>query len=341
MKAALYFNNSDLRISEFPYPEFSEKEVVVRIEACGICGSDLMEWYRKDKVPLVLGHEISGIIDKKGEKVKKFMKGDRVVIAHHVPCGKCHYCIYGHETVCETLMKTNIYPGGFSQFAKIPEINVEKGLFLIPEGVSMEEATFAEPLGCVLRAQGKLGVKPGNSMVIIGSGISGILHIQMAKLYGAGPIIASDLSEWKMSQALRFGADYALHPEELEKEIRKILNGELADTVVISASSKSAMELAFKLVNRAGKILFFAPAEPDEKIMLPINDIFWRKDILITSSYAASPHEYSLALRLIQLKKVNVKDMITHVFSLMEIQKGFELMSKSENSLKIIIKPND
>ncbi len=323
MKAALYFNNSDLRISEFPYPDFSEVEVVVRIEACGICGSDLMEWYRKDKVPLVLGHEISGIIDKKGEKVKKFKKGDRVVIAHHVPCGKCHYCIYGHETVCETLMKTNIYPGGFAQFAKIPEINVEKGLFLIPEGVSLEEATFAEPLGCVLRAQAKLGIKPGNSMVIIGSGISGILHIQMAKLYGAGPIIASDLSEWKMSQALQFGADHAIHPEEIEREIRKILNGELADIVVISASSKSAIELAFKLVNRAGKILFFAPAEPDAKIMLLINDIFWRKDTLITSSYAASPHEYSLALRLIQLKKVNVKDMITHVFGLMEIQKGF------------------
>ncbi len=341
MKVALYYSNSDLRISDIPYPEISEREVVVKIEACGICGSDLMEWYRKDRVPLVLGHEIAGIIDKAGKEVKDFEEGDKVVVAHHVPCGKCHYCINGNETVCETLRKTNIYPGGFSQFTRIPEINVEKGLFEIPDGLSFESSTFAEPLGCVMRAQRKLGIMPGNSIVVIGSGISGILHIQMAKLYGAGPIIASDINEWRMEKALKFGADYVFHPDELEKGIKAILKDALADVVILCASSISAIELSFKIINRAGKILFFAPSEPGAKISIPINELFWRNDVLLTTSYAASPSDYSLALRLIHLGKINVKDMITHVFGIDDIQKGFDLMGKGENSLKVIIKPNE
>jgi len=339
MKVALYYSNSDIRISEVPYPDFSDRELVVRIEACGICGSDLMEWYRKDRVPLVLGHEIAGVVDKVGREVKNFKEGDRVIVAHHVPCGKCHYCIYGNETVCETLRKTNIYPGGFSQFARIPEINVEKGLFLIPEDLSFEEATFSEPLGCVLRAQRKIGIMPGNSVVVIGSGISGILHIQMARLYGAGPIIASDISEGRMFLASKFGADFTFHPDELEKGVKKVLGGELADIVILCASSISAFDLSLRIINRAGKILLFAPSEPGSKISISINDLFWRNDTLITTSYAASPFDYSLALRLIHLKKVNVKEMITHVLGIDEIQEGFDLMGKGE-SLKVIIKPN-
>ncbi len=341
MKVALYYSNSDLRISEIPYPEISDREVVVKIEACGICGSDLMEWYRKDRIPLVLGHEIAGIVHKVGREVEDFKEGDRVVVAHHVPCGKCHYCIKGNETVCETLRKTNIYPGGFSQFARIPEINVKKGLFKIPEEVSFESATFAEPLGCVLRAQRKLGIMPGNSVVVIGSGISGILHIQMAKLFGAGPIIASDINERRMEQALKFGADQVFYPHELEKGVRSTLKNELADVVILCASSISAIELSFKIINRAGKILFFAPSEPEAKISISINEVFWRNDTLLTTSYAASPSDYFIALRLIHLEKVNVKDMITHVLGIDEIQRGFDLMSKPEGSLKVIIKPNE
>lgn len=340
MKIALYYSNSDIRISEIPYPDFSERELVVKIKACGICGSDLMEWYRKDRVPLVLGHEVAGVVDKVGKEVKDFKEGDRIIVAHHVPCGKCHYCIFGNETVCETLRKTNIYPGGFSQFARIPEMNVEKGLFLIPVDLSFEEATFAEPVGCVLRAQRKLRIMPGNSVVVIGSGISGILHIQLAKLFGAGPIIASDINEWRMELAIRFGADFAFYPEELQNGIRKALGGELADIVILCASSISAFELSLKIVNRAGRILFFAPSEPGSKLSISINDLFWRNDTLITTSYAASPSDYSLALKLVHLKKVNVKDMITHVFGIDEIQKGFTLMSKQKGVLKVIIKPN-
>lgn len=339
MKVAFYYSNNDLRIAEVPFPDFSDREVIVKIEACGICGSDLMEWYRKDRVPLVLGHEIAGVVDRVGREVKDYKEGDRVVVAHHVPCGRCHYCINGNETVCETLRKTNIYPGGFSQFARIPEINVEKGLFKIPEDLSFEFATFAEPLGCVLRAQRKLGIKPGNNVIVIGAGISGILHIQMAKLFGAGPIIASDINEWRMEQALKFGADYVFHPEKLEKEIRKIMSSELADIVIICVSATSAIELSFKIINRAGKILFFAPSEPGAKISVSINELFWRNDTVLTTSYAASPADYSIALRLIHLGKVNVKDMITHTFGLDEIQKGFNTMEKGEG-LKVIIKPN-
>ncbi len=144
-----------------------------------------------------------------------------------------------------------------------------------------------------------------------------------------------------MELASRFGADFTFYPKELQNGIKKVLGNELADIVILCASSVSAFELSLEIINRAGKILFFAPSEPGAKLSIPINDLFWRNDTLITTSYAASPSDYSLALKLIHLKKVNVKDMITHVLEIDEIQKGFALMSKQEGSLKVIIKPNE
>ena len=154
MRVAVWYNNKDVRVEERPVPQIGPGEILVRIEASGICGSDVMEWYRKDKVPLVLGHEVAGVIEKIGTEVTDYKVGDRVAVTHHVPCFSCHYCKGGHETVCETLQRgTHFYPGGFAEYVRVPAVNVQYGTFPIPEGVSFEEASFTEPLACVLRGQ--------------------------------------------------------------------------------------------------------------------------------------------------------------------------------------------
>lgn len=150
MLAAFYYNNKDVRIQELPIPTINDEEVLFKVMASGICGSDVIEWYRVPKAPLVLGHEATGIITQVGNKVKGVQIGDRVFVSHHVPCNQCRYCQRGNHTACHTLHTTNYYPGGFAQYIRVPKINVSFGIYKLPDTMSFEEGTFIEPLACVL-----------------------------------------------------------------------------------------------------------------------------------------------------------------------------------------------
>lgn len=341
MRVAMYYSNNDVRLEEMPLPEVGPGEILVRVMASGICGSDVMEWYRIGRVPLVLGHEIAGTIEKIGEGVKDFKKGDRIAVSHHVPCNKCHYCLSGHETACDTLHKTNFYPGGFAEFVRVPAINIEQGgAYLLPEDVSFEEATFIEPLACVIRGQRLSGVKKGRSVLVIGSGISGLLHIQYARTLGAKSVVATDISQYRLDAAKRFGADSIFNGREYSPEKLKSINGGLlADVVILCAGAKSAVEQALASVERGGTVLFFAAAEKDLTLPKSINDIFWRTEVTLTSSYAATPKEHIETLEVIRARKVNVKDMITHRFGLAQAGKGFMLVADAKDSIKVIIEP--
>jgi L-iditol 2-dehydrogenase len=197
MRVAMWYNNRDVRVEEMPVPEIGPGELLLRIEASGICGSDVMEWYRLDRAPLVLGHEIGGQVVAVGKGVKGFREGDRVSAAHHVPCNTCYYCLRGHHTMCDTLRQTNFDPGGFAEYVRVPAINVDRGVFRLPEEMSYEEATFIEPLACVLRGQRVANMPPGSSVLVIGSGIAGLLHLQLARALGAGRIMATDINEFR------------------------------------------------------------------------------------------------------------------------------------------------
>ncbi len=340
MRVAMYYSNNDIRIEEMPKPKIGRGELLIRVEASGICGSDVMEWYRINRTPLVLGHEIAGTIEELGEGVKIYKKGDRVACAHHVPCGRCHYCLAGHETVCDTLRKTNFDPGGFCEYLRLPKINVDYGVLPLPDSVSFEEATFIEPLACVIRGQRLAGMKPGISILVVGSGIAGLLHIHLARVRGASRIISTDISDYRLRLAKQFGADISINAKEYSAEMLRSLNqGRLADLVIVTAGSPSAIQQALESVERGGTILFFAPTDKDRKIPLPFNDLFWRTEISLTSSYAGSPADYKEALDLITSKKLNISDMITHRLSLSETGRGFKLVVEAQESIKVIIYP--
>jgi L-iditol 2-dehydrogenase len=340
MRVAVWYNNNDVRIEDRPIPHISPGEMLVRIIASGICGSDVMEWYRLDRAPLVLGHEIAGEVVQIGEGVKTHKVGDRVAVAHHVPCNTCHYCLNGNPTVCETLRKTNFDPGGFAEYVRLPAINVDRGVFLLPEAVSWEEATFVEPLACVLRGQRRARLQPGQSVLVIGSGISGLLHIMLARALGAGNITAVDVNDYRLKAAGRLGAESVFKAGELSPEhLREVNGGCLADLVILCTGAVTAVDQALASVERGGTVLFFAPTGPGVNLPLSINNVFWRNDVTLTTSYAGSPADYSAALKLIQARRLPVKEMITHRLGLAETGLGFKLVAWAGESLKVIIEP--
>jgi L-iditol 2-dehydrogenase len=338
MKVAVYYSNDDIRIKERTTPSISDGEILVKMRASGICGTDIMQWYRIKKAPRVLGHEMAGEIFAIGSNVEGFKKGDRVFVSHHVPCYKCHYCVQGKFTACESLHTGNYDPGGFSEFIRVPEENVRYGTFLLPERVTFEDAAMIEPLGCAIAGQNQLGLKEGQTVLIIGSGVSGILHIQLAKIKKA-KVIATDINRYRLDKAVEFGADYAIDASKYSvNELKNVNDNRLADVVIVCTAAKQAIDNALSSVDRKGKILFFAVPETD--INIP-SQRFWRDEITVTFSYGASSDDLQEAIKLIDSGRVNVRKMITHRISLSAISQGFKLASEAKTSLKVVIVPDN
>jgi len=324
MKVAVYHNNNDIRIEERPKPKISDGEILVKMKTSGICGTDVMEWYRIKKAPYVPGHEIAGeIVESKSDK---FKVGQRVFVSHHVPCNECKYCLEGNHTACETLHKGNYDPGGFSEFVRVPKINVERGTYLLPENVSYEEGTMIEPLACVVRALKLINIKKNHTVLVLGCGISGLINIQLAKLTGA-KVIATDINGYRLKKAKEFGADEVIDVSKEKINLK-------AERIIICIGADKAVMQAFKCIDRKGTILFFAI--PSKNIEIPTVD-FWRNEITITSSYGAAPADLEESLDLIANKKVNIKDMITHKLPLEKIQEGFKIVTDAKESLKVIL----
>lgn len=339
MRVAIYYNNNDVRLEEVPTPKINAGELLVKVIASGLCGSDVMEWYRTKKAPLVLGHEITGEVVKVGEGVKNHPVGERVFVSHHVPCNACHYCLSDHHTACETLHTTNYDPGGFAQYIRVPKINVESGVYPLPDNVSFADGTFVEPLACVVRGQRLAYLKPNQTVLIMGSGISGLLHLKLARASGVKRIIATDINDYRLQKASQFGATATIYAQEdVPSRLRELNEGRLADLVIVCAGAPQALNQALECGERGSTILFFAVAEPGFRLLVPINN-FWRNEMTIMTSYGASPADLKEALDLIGSGKVVVGDMITHRLSLAEIAKGFKLTAEAKESLKVIIEP--
>jgi L-iditol 2-dehydrogenase len=340
MKVAMYYNNNDVRIEEMPIPAINDDELLIKVHTSGICGSDVMEWYRIKKAPIVLGHEIGGVIVKTGKKVKDFSIGDRVFVSHHVPCNDCSFCMEDRHTLCDTLHSTNFYPGGFSEYIKIPKINVEFGVFKLPHEISYEESVFIEPLACVVRGMRISEMRPNKTVLVLGSGIAGLIHIKLAKLFGAKKIISTDINEYRLKVARKIGADYAINAKnDVVEELKKINEGNLADFVFLCVGVNSAVNTALESVNPGGTIMFFAPTEPGLKIPFPLFDL-WNKEIKMVSTYAGAPRDINEAIDLIKEKKIRVDDLISHRLPLSKTAEGFKLVNKAADAIKVIIKPH-
>lgn len=339
MRVAMYYNNRDVRLEEMARPAIGPGELLVRIRASGICGTDVMEWYRVQKAPLVLGHEIAGEVVGVGEGIESYRIGDRVFVSHHVSCNRCRYCLSGHHSVCDMLRQTHFDPGGFAEYIRVPKINVELGTFRLPDEMSFEQGSFIEPLACVIRGQRWARIEPGQSVLVIGSGISGVLHVQLARERGAALVVATDVNDYRLRAAERLGAGLALHAsEDVPARVREVNEGRLADLVIVCAGAVAAAEQAIRSVERGGTLLFFAPTAAGVNVPIPLFD-FWRNEVTVTTSYAASSQEITEAIDLIRTRRVRVEEMITHRLGLAEAGLGFQLVASAQDSLKVIIDP--
>jgi L-iditol 2-dehydrogenase len=321
-----------------PTPEIGEDEVLVEMKACGICGSDLMEWYLKIRAPLVLGHEPAGIIAKKGNRVKGFDVGDRVFVHHHVACLKCYYCLHGDYTLCEQFHGTNIKPGGFAEYFKVPAPNLQIDTLKIPDSLFFDEATLIEPVGCCLKALKECNIQRGDSVAIIGAGATGIIHTALSKVYGASKTIVSDLIDYRLEMAKRFGADVVVNPknEDLGEVVKGETDGRGADIAVVTAPSLEAYEAGLAVCRKGGKLCVFAPTKPNEYLQISPKELFF-SEIQIVPSYSTSHLETRAALELITSGKLRVKDLITHRFRLDDIAEAFKTALESKESLKVIV----
>ncbi len=338
MKAAVYHSNEDIRIVEMPVPEPGPGEMLVRVVSSGICGSDVMEWYRAPKAPLVLGHEIAGTVERTGDGVE-FKRGDRVFAAHHVPCGACRYCSAGMESLCDTLRNTNFDPGGFAEFVRLPAVNVEKGTFRLPQTISFDEGAFIEPLACVSRSVRLSGFGDGMTALVIGSGISGLLHIKLLRALGAAKVVATDIDRARVEAASRIGADSALDAEVSTREaLAEAGGGRLFDTVFVCAGAPEAALKGIGSADRGGTVMLFAPLRPGEEIPIPLFDL-WRDQITLRSTYAGCPVDSRDAIELLSSGKIEVKDLITHILPLESAAEGFRLVAAGGEAIKVIIRP--
>lgn len=338
MKAAMYYSREDVRIEEMPIPEIDKEEVLVEMKACGICGSDLMDWYLRARAPLVLGHEPTGIIVKKGDKVKGFELGDRVFVHHHVACLNCYYCLNGDYTLCEQFHKTNIKPGGFAEYFKVPAPNLKMDTLKIPESISFEEATFTEPIGCCLRALKKCGIKEGDSVAIVGSGVTGIIHAALSKIFKASKTLVGDIVDYRLSMAKRFGADVVVNSgkEDFAAVIKAETDGRGADIVVVTAPNIEAYMAGLNACRKGGKLCVFAPTEPRKYLQISPKELFF-SEVQIIPSYSTSHLETKMALKLLESGKINVKKLITHRFKLENTAEAFKTALENKQSLKVII----
>jgi L-iditol 2-dehydrogenase len=334
MKAAVYHAPGDVRIEELERPRPGPGELLVEMRACGICGSDLLDWYIEPRAPVVLGHEPVGVVVETGAALDGPLPevGTRVFAHHHVPCGRCERCLRGRETLCETFKKTRIHPGGFSEYILVPAPNVALDVLAVPDAVSDPAATVIEPLACVVRGQRRAGVSPDMRLLVVGGGQIGLLNAQAAVAAGARVAVAEPLSE-RRALASRLGA------RGVEPDAAAVLGAlEGRPTVaLICTGADAAWTLALDAIDAGGIVQLFAPASPGATRSFDANDLFFR-ELEVQASYSAGPGDTRAALELIESGAVQPETLITHRFALEETANALEAARRRE-AVKAIVTP--
>jgi L-iditol 2-dehydrogenase len=339
MLAVEYHSNDDVRIVELPAPEIGPGELLVRLRACGLCASDVMEWYMKPRAPICPGHEPAGVVVAVGEGVELFSVGQRVFVHHHVPCMVCHFCQRGSFSQCLTFRATRLYPGGLAEYMRVPALNVQLDVLPLPDELSFVAATLIEPLACCVRGINRATIQPGDSVLVLGAGSNGLMLAQLAQQRGAARVMIVDPIAYRRQRALHAGIDHALNPQAespLPEQIYLVNDGRKPDIVLVTPSSISAMKQGLELVGPGGTVLLFAPPSPAEELPITPNSLFFQ-EVSLRTSYSAGPYETRLALDLLHTGRIRAETVITHRFALKDAAQAFQLVAKPGDALKVVI----
>lgn len=339
MKVAKLYSFNDIRIEDIPVPEVGPGEALIKVKASGICSGDVMQWYIDKKAPLVLGHEPAGEIVKVGSDVSSFKEGDRVFVHHHAPCMECIFCIRGDHVQCEEWKASKIVPGGIAEYILIPEGNLKNDTLRIPGNLTYEDAVLIEPLACVVKSYKRSGIKTGDTVLVIGLGVMGVMHILMAQDFGAGSVIGADMVEYRLGRAKELGADYVINVqiENVRDAVFDRTDGRGAEIVIVGPNSVDAIRDGLQCVSPGGTVMLFTPAKPDEYLTINPNELYF-KDINIITSYSCGPDDTRQSLEYIKRGLVTAEKLVTHRFSINETDKAYRTVAEARDSLKVIVK---
>ncbi len=340
MKTASVKEPSIISVDETEEPTLGSGDILVQMHACGICGSDVEKVFGQYGQPSMrLGHEPAGVVLDVGSDVTKFKKGDRVFTHHHVPCYDCHLCFHGNETMCQKYSETNLSPCGLSEKYVVPAWNVAHGGVLkISDSLSFEEAAMIEPLACCIRAWNKFRFQAGDSIAIFGVGPTGMMHLMLAQMNVFTKIFCFDVNNFRLNFAKKFNVTESINSMD-EGRKQKILDhteNRGVDLAIVATSSMNALEDAIDMVRKGGVVMMFGVPSKGAKLDLDMAKIY-SKEITLVTSYAASDNDTKDALKLIESYQIDVKQLITHTYPIVDSQKAFDHAHSGDNAMKIII----
>jgi L-iditol 2-dehydrogenase len=345
MKVARLHAPGDLRVEDIPAPVAGPGELTIRVRSCSTCGTDAKIFHHGHhhiSLPRVLGHEIAGEVTEVGSGVEGWSPGDRVQIIAAIPCGICHYCRRGQETVCEDLESMGYqYDGGFAEFMRVPRKVLDRdGVNRIPDHVPFESASLTEPLACVLNGQEIAGVGEGDVVVILGAGPIGCLHIRLARARGAETVILADINRGRLDLAARAQPDAIIESgkEDAVDAVRKLTDGRGADVVITATGAGQAQEQALEMAARRGRISLFGGLPRDNPIIRFDSNLVHYQELFVLGAYGSAPHHNREALALISTGAVPVEDLITHRLPLDGVHQAIDIVTKGEG-LKVVIEP--
>ncbi|MBM3220985.1 MAG: zinc-binding dehydrogenase [Candidatus Rokubacteria bacterium] len=341
MKAAVLREAGRLGPETVARPVIGQGDLLLRLRGCGLCGSDIAKiGAAATKVPVVLGHEVVGDVVEvgaglSGSSSAAFAVGERVVSAHHVPCGVCHYCLRGSESMCAAFKTSNLDPGGFAEYVRVPAVNVRHATFKIPAHVSDEAASFIEPLACCARAVRRADVRPGDTAVVIGLGSIGCLFVQLARLAGAR-VVGVDLLAARGALGKRLGAEAAGAPEAMAPLVRELSDDRGADHVIVTGGGTGVLPWAARAVRDGGAVHYFAGG-PGDHLPLPL-ETFYKRELTLTTTYSSSPRDLQSAFAMIAEGEISTDILISHRLPLDRLDEAVALMRRQE-ALKVFVTP--
>jgi L-iditol 2-dehydrogenase len=337
VKVARLYTIDDIRIEDDPLPTVGPGEALVRTRACGICTGDLMGWYMKRKAPLVFGHEPAGEVVEVGDGVENIGVGDRVFAHHHAPCGRCRVCRRGDYVHCKTWRSTSLKPGGMAEFFVVPADNLAGDTLKLPDAVDFAAGSLIEPAACVVKSLRRSGVKAGDTMVVIGVGIMGQLHVALGADLGAR-VIAADRVPFRLERAKELGAAEAVHVDErsLEDSVREATDGAMADVVIVGPGSINAMQSGIAIAGPGSTVVLFTASMPDDELAVSPFRLYF-DEISLVPSYSCGPDDTREALALIERGAVPVDKLVTHRFGLGEVQTAMRAAADVDAALKTLI----
>jgi L-iditol 2-dehydrogenase len=344
MKCAILKEIEKLEIEEKEIPEPKENEILIKVKSCAICGTDIKVFHHGHKhivFPRITGHEVSGVVFKVGKNVKEYKEGDRVAVAPAIPCGECYYCRKGQQTMCDNLEAIGYhYDGGFAEYMLVPEDAVLNGCVnKIPDNLSFELASIAEPLACVINGQILSKIETGDTVLILGAGPIGILHSLLAKINGAGKIILADISEERIKEAEFTGAYLVdMSKKDVYEEVKNITDGHMADRVIVAVGSKDAQELSLKLVAKRGSINFFGGLPKESPYIQFDSNLLHYGEFFVIGTHGSTPLHNKIAIELLSSGRINAEKLITHKLPIEKIKEGLEIV-ENKKGLKVLIIP--